>query len=89
MGKLAFFKYCSFLLLVATFIVAVSARTYTITELMSTSLDGFYVNVEGVVVGFASDGNPADGIKGVIVMDNTTGKMVVVRGLGAWPKKGE
>ena len=53
----------------------------TVTEVLDLA-DGTAVKFSGVVVGFASDGNAKEFRKGIIVMDNATGKMIMVDGLG-------
>lgn len=40
------------------------------------------VKVSGVIIGFVSDGNTVESRKGVLLMDNISGKTILVNGLG-------
>jgi len=53
----------------------------TVTELLDIDVDAQAVKVEGVIAGYASDGNSLESAKGIILIDNATGKTVLVNGL--------
>ena len=66
---------------VITIIAPLPATPMTVTELVALTEDTAFVRVQGVVVGFSSDGNSKEERKGLIVMDNATGKMVLLNNI--------
>ncbi len=59
-----------------------AATSLSVSQLIATGIDNVSYKVEGVIVGFASDGNSVESRKGVILLDPTTGEFVLVDGLG-------
>lgn len=53
----------------------------TVSEILSTALDGQMVKVKGVIVGYSSDGNNNAARDGIIIMDNETGQMLLINGM--------
>ena len=66
---------------VVTIIAPLPATPLTVTELVALAEDTAFIRVQGVVVGFSSDGNSNESRKGLIVMDNATGKMVLLNNI--------
>ena len=66
---------------IITVLAPAVAEPMTVTELVASSTDLVAVRVKGVVIGFSSDGNSKEERKGLIVMDNATGKTVLLNNI--------
>lgn len=63
-------------------VTVLASHSISVSELLASAEDGYKYKVEGVVVGFTSDGNTHEYRKGVLLMDPETGDLVLVDGLG-------
>lgn len=94
-GAVAEVKANTVVTLTATYVVNGETLTYSkdvtvlaslpisVTDLHANGLADSKYKVSGVIVAFASDGNSAEGVKGVLLMDPATNEIVLVNGLGA------
>ncbi|MFA7011164.1 MAG: immunoglobulin-like domain-containing protein, partial [Bacilli bacterium] len=59
------------------------AEAMSVTDLLASGTDSQAVKVRGIIVGYVSDGNTVDTRMGVLILDNETGKTVMVNGLSS------
>ncbi|HOE06925.1 MAG TPA: hypothetical protein PLQ99_04450 [Bacilli bacterium] len=59
------------------------AKAMSVTELLASGGDKQAVKVSGTIIGYVSDGNTVDTRLGVVILDNETGKTVMVNGLSS------
>ncbi len=59
------------------------AEAMSVTELLASGTDSQAVKVRGTIIGYVSDGNTVDTRLGVVILDNETGKTVLVNGLSS------
>ncbi len=59
------------------------AEAMSVTELLTSGTDSQAVKVRGTIIGYVSDGNTVDTRMGVVILDNATGKTVMVNGISS------
>ncbi|MDD3171394.1 MAG: hypothetical protein PHO86_03635, partial [Bacilli bacterium] len=64
-------------------VYVLKAEAMTVSELLNNGTDSQTVKVSGVIAGYVSDGNTVDTRVGVLILDNATGKTVMVNGLSS------
>ncbi|HKM29633.1 MAG TPA: immunoglobulin-like domain-containing protein, partial [Bacilli bacterium] len=64
-------------------VTVLKAEAMSITDLLASGTDSQAVKVSGVIAGYVSDGNTVVTRLGVLILDNATGKTVMVNGISS------
>ena len=71
--------------LTVTVIAPPPVEPLTVGQVLASGIDGIVMNVQGLVVGFQSDGNSSGDLRGIILMDKTTKDTILVDGMEKTP----